>query len=404
MTMLPPLVPAEEIAFRHARCRTLLRTLAPEAGGLLLVSRLSLYYLTGTLGWGLLWLPLEGEPVLMVRKGRERALAESPLLHVVSFKSYREVPDLCADHGSPLSSVVAVDKNGFSWSMAEMLQSRVGAVRFVAGDAVLTQARAVKSEWELERMRLCGKLHAHVLDEVMPARIRPGMTEKDIALTYVEASFACGGNGLLRMTAHGEENFFGYASAGDSGNYPTYYNGPLGCVGLHPAAPFLGSGERCWNEGQVLAVDMGFSLAGYATDRTQLYWAGSAIPDDVRRAHDVCIRIFDQASAALKPGAVPAVLWEEACALAQREGQPGFMGAGADRVAFLGHGIGLAVDEFPAFARGFAAPLEKGMVVALEPKIGLPGIGMVGLEHTFEITESGARSLTGERKEIILIS
>ena len=165
MTMPSPLVPAEEIVFRHARCRTLLRSLAPDAGGLLIVSRLNIYYLTGTMGWGLLWLPLEGEPILMVRKGRERALAESPLLHVVSFKSYKEVPGLCAEGGSPLPPVVAVDKNGFSWSMAEMLQSRVGAVRFVAGDAVLTQARAVKSEWELERMRLCGKLHAHVLDE-----------------------------------------------------------------------------------------------------------------------------------------------------------------------------------------------------------------------------------------------
>lgn len=63
----------------------------------------------------------------------------------------------------------------------------------------------------------------------------------------------------------------------------------------------------------------------------------------------------------------------------------------------------MTVDECPAFARGFVEPLEKGMVVALEPKIGLPGIGMVGLEHTLEITEEGARSLTGIQKEIILL-
>lgn len=405
MKVLPPFVPPQEIALRHARSRHLLQTLVPEAGGLLIASRLGIYYLTGTMGWGLLWLPVEGNPVLMVRKGRERALLESPLSQVVSFKSYKEVPGLCADVGSPLSSIVAVDKNGFSWTMAEMLQSRLGGVCFVSGDAVLTQARAVKSEWELEWLRLCGSLHAHVLDEVLPANIRPGMTEREIALCYVHASFASGGNGQLRMTAHGEELFFGYTSAGDSGNYPTYYNGPLGCAGAHPATPFLGSEERRWKRGEPLSLDMGFSVAGYATDRTQIYWSGPSIPDDVRRAHDVCIRILEQAMAELKPGGLPASIYEGACALARQEGQEaGFMGLGADKVAFLGHGIGLAVDEFPAFARGFTAPLEKGMVVALEPKIGLPGIGMVGVEHTFEITGSGARSLTGERREILIVS
>ena len=53
--------------------------------------------------------------------------------------------------------------------------------------------------------------------------------------------------------------------------------------------------------------------------------------------------------------------------------------------------------------RGFTAPLEQGMVVAIEPKIGIPGSGMVGLEHTLEITASGARPLTGTSKQIILI-
>lgn len=141
------------------------------------------------------------------------------------------------------------------------------------------------------------------------------------------------------MNAHGEENFFGYASAGESGNYPTYYNGPLGCVGMHPATPFLG-GERVWEKESPLSIDMGFNVDGYNTDRTQIYWSGS-VPEAVRRAQAVCIDIFEQAVDALKPGAVPAMLWENACALAEREGQmEGFMGLGADKVAFLGHGIG----------------------------------------------------------------
>lgn len=402
----PDVLPLEEIAFRYARCRRLLRALAPDAGGMLVASRLGIYYLTGTLGWGLVWLPLEGDPVLLLRKGVERARMESPLRHILSFKSYKEVASLCAECGSPLSSVIAVDKNGFNWSMAEMLQSRMEGVRFDSCDAVLAQARSVKSEWELAKLRRCGALHANVLDEMLPERIHPGMSEFDVAKEYVEAVFACGGSGMLRMNAHGEENFFGYASAGTSGIYSTYYNGPLGCKGICPAVPFMGSPGRLWQERALLSIDMGFNVEGYNTDRTQVYWSGAAgtIPEPIRRAHAVCVEIFEQAVAALRPGAVPAQIWAEACTLAQREGQmEGFMGVGRDKVPFLGHGIGLTVDETPVFAKGFTAPLEQGMVVAIEPKIGIPGTGMVGLEHTLEITASGALTLTGTSKDIILI-
>lgn len=397
-------VPSEELARRYERCRRLLQQYAPDAGGMLVVSRINIYYLTGTLGWGLVWLPLEGEPVLMLRKGLERAAMESPLRHVVPFKSYKEVAALCTECGSPLTPVIAVDKNGFSWTMAEMLQSRLSSIRFASCDAVLAQARAVKSAWELGVLRRCGALHAAVLDDALPARMRPGMNEQEIARLYVEAVFACGGNGMLRMSAHGEENFFGYASAGTSGIYPTYYNGPLGCKGMCPAIPFMGDAERVWERGAPLSIDMGFNAEGYNTDRTQVYWSGptASIPEEVRRAHAVCVEVFERTAAELKPGAVPAKLWEQACTLVEREGQTeGFMGLGRNKVPFLGHGIGLSVDETPVFAKGFAAPLEEGMVVAIEPKIGIPGIGMVGLEHTLEITASGSRSLTDTETGLI---
>ncbi|MFQ8735208.1 MAG: aminopeptidase P family N-terminal domain-containing protein [Bilophila wadsworthia] len=143
----PDLLPLGEIEFRYARCRRLLRTLAPDAGGMLVTSRLGIYYLTGTLGWGLVWLPVEGEPVLLLRKGVERAQLESPLRHILPFKSYK-ITSLCAG-GSPLSSVIAVDKNGFNWSMARCCKA-VWKVCVHLCDAVLAQARAVKSEWELE--------------------------------------------------------------------------------------------------------------------------------------------------------------------------------------------------------------------------------------------------------------
>jgi Xaa-Pro aminopeptidase len=79
------------------------------------------------------------------------------------------------------------------------------------------------------------------------------------------------------------------------------------------------------------------------------------------------------------------------------------MALGGNKVRFIGHGIGLAIDEYPVIAKGFDAPLEAGMLFAVEPKIGIPGFGMVGVENTFEVTLEGGRCLTGSRFDIVCV-
>lgn len=398
-------LPVEEMSRRHALCREFMVKTAPEAGGFLVSSRLAIYYLSGTYAHGLLWLPLAGEPVLMVRKGVERARMESLLTHIMPFKSYREVPGICADAQSPLSPCIAVDKSGFSWAMADMLQKNLPGTRFVSGDAVLRNARRVKSEWELVKLRLCGERHRAAQEDVLPQRLKAGMTELEIAHLCSAVFFELGNGGPIRMNAHSEENF-GLLAVGDSGNYPTYYNGPLGHKGLHPAIPFMGDAGTVWMPGMLLATDLGFTVEGYNTDKTQVYWSGpaSSIPDELQRAHDLCEELYLRLVDRLKPGAIPSEFWTEALTFMERAGcSEGFMGLGGNKVPFIGHGTGLTVDDLPVFAAGFDEPLEPGMVVALEPKIGLAGIGMTGVENTLEITADGARSLSGSRTGIICI-
>lgn len=106
----------------------------------------------------------------------------------------------------------------------------------------------------------------------------------------------------------------------------------------------------------------------------------------------------------LHPGSIPGNLWTRCEEIASKSPwKSGFMGLGSNKVYFVGHGIGLAIDEYPAVADGFDLPLEEGMVLAIEPKIGIPGIGMVGTENTFEVTPQGGKSLSGNNYEIIII-
>jgi len=404
-TFSPP-IPPEELERRRSRCSRLLAGEFPDAGGVLVFSRLNIYYYTGTLAAGVLWLPLEGPPVLLCRRGRDRAAMESHLEHLVPFRSFLDIEGLLSDAGSPLTPRVAAEMNGLSWSLSRSLTKHLPGRSFLPGDRTLALVRSVKSEWERERMRRAGARHSLCLQGLLPPFLSPGMTEQSVAHRIWQIFFQQGHQGLLRMGNYGEEIFLGHVAAGESANYPSVLNGPVGVRGVHPAVPFMGSPSVLWKAGEPLTVDVGFGLEGYVTDKTQIYWPGNpgSLPDQVRAGHDFCVAIQERLAASLRPGALPAELASEAFLLAGKQGwEEGFMALGPNKVSFIGHGIGLAIDEYPAIARGFDSPLEEGMVIALEPKIGIPGLGMVGVENTFEVTAGGGRSLTGQDFDIIFI-
>ncbi|MDO9631157.1 MAG: M24 family metallopeptidase, partial [Humidesulfovibrio sp.] len=253
---------------------------------------------------------------------------------------------------------------------------------------------------------LCGERHHMGLYDILPKLIRPGMSEREIAHLAWGVFFELGHQGVLRMSAFGEEAFLGHVSAGDSGNYPSSFNGPLGLRGEHPAAPVMGYAGHLWQPGHPLGLDIGFQLEGYHTDKTQTYWAGKAgsIPVEVASAHSFCVDVQAWLAENLRPGALVSELYAHCAAWAVKAGfGEGFMGLGENKVPFLGHGIGLAIDGYPAIAKGFDRPVERGQVFALEPKHGIPGLGMVGVENTFEVTDSGAVCITGDRYDMVCV-
>ena len=400
------IIPPDELADRHDRCRALVAEHCPDAGGIMVFNRVNIYYLTGTMGFGAFWLPLDGPPLLMVRKGLERARLESPDMTTIPFRSYADIAPLAQEHSAALPPVVAAEQSSLPWALADMLQRRVSAVRFTSADTALARLRSVKSPWELAKMREAGARHARAMHFLLPERMRPGMSELTIAHLTSEIFFSLGSCGISRMSTYGEEVLLGEVSVGTSGNYPTFYNGPLGCMGMHPAAPFLGNAQVLWEKNTLLSHDAGFCFEGYNSDKTSLYFSGKAqnIPSQAREAHSVCVEIENAIADRMKPGAIPSELYTLSLRMAEQAGfAEGYMGLGGNKVPFLGHGIGLCIDEWPVLAHRFDEPLQKGMTMAVEPKIGLPGIGMVGTENTYEITENGAAALSGGPQDILCL-
>jgi Xaa-Pro dipeptidase len=397
----------QELESRWERCRKQLQQHVPAAEGLVVFSRLNIYYFTGTFGNGLFWLPLSGEPVLLCRRGYDRAKIESPIGNIVPFYSYKDLEGSLRDAGSPIGKTVAAEMNGLSWMLGNSFMKYLPGREFLAGDRVISITRSKKTVWELERLKIAGAKHRACLVDLLPPFLKQGMSEFEMAHLISHLFFTQGHQGILRMENYGEEVYLGHISIGESGNYPSVFNGPLGLRGVHPAIPHMGSEQVRWEDGMPLSIDNGFMYEGYQTDKTQVYWLGKrdTIPSTIQAAYDCCVGIQALVSAHMKPGTRPADLWEQSLSLARTSGfEDGFMGLGRNKVPFVGHGIGLAIDEYPAVAKGFDQPLEEGTVLAVEPKVGIPGVGMVGVENTFVTTPQGGTSLTGEEFDIICVS
>jgi Xaa-Pro aminopeptidase len=398
--------PTEEINSRWERYRGFLSKYLPQCEGAFIFSRLNIFYFTGTFANGVFWLPREGEPILFCRRGAERAEIETPIKNIVQFNSYGDIEKTFKDFAITLPSKIAAEMNGLPWSLAKSLMKYLPTIEFFPGDKLIALTRAKKSEWELQLLREAGKKHNKCLTQLLPPFLHEGINELQIAHRISEIFYSEGHNGVLRMETFGEEVFLGHIAIGDSANYPSVFNGPVGLRGAHPAVPFMGAEEIKWDSGSPLTIDNGFMFGGYQTDKTQVYWLGNkkSIPEHVQSAHNFCVEMQALIVEQLHPGAIPSNLWSQCKEIASKSPwSKGFMGLGNNKVHFVGHGIGLAIDEYPVLAKGFDLPVEEGMVLAIEPKIGIPGIGMVGTENTFEVTATGGQSLTGDNYEIITI-
>jgi Xaa-Pro aminopeptidase len=195
----------------------------------------------------------------------------------------------------------------------------------------------------------------------------------------------------------------GQIAFGENSLYPTNFDGPGGMRGIGPAVPLIGSRERLLKKGDIVFVDIGFCIDGYHSDKTQVYMFGEKPSDGIMKIHRQCVDIQKRVASLLKPGNIPSEIYDNIMSGLDSSFTENFMGFGRRRARFLGHGVGLHVDEFPVIAKGFSDPVKEGMVFAVEPKKGVPGVGMVGGEDTYIVTLDGGECITGGERDIISV-
>lgn len=271
---------------------------------------------------------------------------------------------------------------------------------FVDISMMVREVMSVKSPFELEQLRYSASKLASVFAEV-PQFLKAGMRELDLSAEMEYRLRKAGHEGYVRMRAFNQELFFGLAvsSGGVNGGF---FDGPVTGKGLSSAAPHGASYDEI-QMNQPILMDYAGVFNGYIADMTRMFVIGTVDPE-LLRAFGVAIDIQEMVRQAMKPGAICEELFLAAATIAEEAGLGScFMGMPGELAKFVGHGVGLELDQLPVLAKGFTMPLQSAQVIAVEPKFVIPGKGVIGIENTFVVTNEGGLRLSDFSDEIMFL-
>lgn len=364
--------------------------------GALFIFPIDVFYFSGTRQNATLWIPAAGEPVLMVRKSLARAKVESALTDIRPFPSSKEFPALFGEE---------VRKIGFTFDVAPVQQLNyytklLPGREFVDVSAANREVRSVKSAYELEQLRKSGTSLSSVFAQV-PQFLGAGMRELDLAAEFERRLRLSGNEGYVRMRAFNQELFGGLALSAGAASYG-FFDGAVTGRGLSNASP-QGASLQVIGRNEPVFLDYTGVFNGYITDMTRIFVIGTLDPE-LQKAFDLSLVIQKHLQDALKPGAICEELFLQAVEIADKGGLgANFMGMPGEQAKFVGHGVGLELDEFPVLAQGFKVALQAGQTIAIEPKFVFPDKGVIGIENTFAVTNGGGEKITDIDDRIIFL-
>lgn len=380
-----------ELKLRRDKIRVLMAQ--QEIDAALITCNVNLIYTYGRVVSGYLYLPLNAPARLFIKRPNN---IEGE--HIHSIRKPEQLPDLLKECGLPLPAKLMLEGDELSYTEYTRLAACFPETAVVNGTPLIRKARSVKTNIEIEMFRRSGIAHTKAYEQI-PSVYRPGMTDRQLSIEIERLMRLEGCLGIFRTFGQSMEIFMGSLLAGDNATAPAPYDFALGGEGLDPSIP-IGANGALLQPGQSFMVDMGGNFYGYMGDMSRVFSIGK-LPEKAYAAHQTCLDVQAAVIEKAKPGAVCEDLYNTAIDIVTKAGFADyFMGVG-QKAKFIGHGIGLEINEAPVLAPRMKQELEPGMVFALEPKIVLPGVGPLGIENSWVVTADGVEKLTLCKEEII---
>ncbi len=377
-------VPTSELATRQSRFANALAE--NEYTSAWVQDPVDKYWLVGNRQSGGVHVHSDGTVTQYVRNSLERAFFES---------GESDAPHEVAKHprmaelSETLGSVPTLQLGRLPASDANFMQSKLG----VGGDCtqLLWNLREIKSIWELERMKESGDIQRSMFDAINQMGCE-GVSEIELAAAADEVSRAAGFAGHIRMRKWPMDCERVVIASGPSAAVPTFFDSALGATGPHPLAG-LGAGFKRIRVGEPVIVDIVHVHRGYISDMTRMFSVGPLDEIWNQRLADMN-EIATTVRETLGKGEDCSTAWKIGRKLAEEMGHgEHLMGQGSDQARFLGHSIGLELDETPVVAEGFDRPLPIGGTMAIEPKV-VHSNGAIGVEDCWARTSEGMQCLS----------
>ena len=381
-----------ELKLRRDKIRALMVQQGIDAA--LITCNVHLIYTYGRVVSGYLYLPLNAPARLFIKRPND---IEGEHIHPI--RKPEQITELLKECGLPLPAKLMLEGDELSFTEYNRLAACFPETEVVpCGTALIRQARSVKTPIEIEMFRRSGAAHTKAYEQI-PSVYQPGMTDRQLSIEIERLMRLEGCLGIFRVFGQSMEIFMGSLLAGDNAAVPSPYDFALGGKGLDPSLPGGVSGTLL-QAGQCFMVDMGGNFYGYMGDMSRVFSIGR-LPEQAYTAHQTCIEIQEEIAAMAKPGTVCEDMYNKAIEIVTKAGFADYFMGVDQKAKFIGHGIGLEINEMPVLAPRMKQELEPGMVFALEPKIVLPGIGPVGIENSWAVTTDGLEKLTLCKEEII---
>jgi Xaa-Pro dipeptidase len=361
-----------------------------------ILQNVDLFYFTGTIQKGVLIVPADQPALFFVEKSLYRAGIESPL-EIIPIKKDKDVGDILKAKGL-IKGKCGMEFDVIPVVLYERWKSILDYDNMTDVSTLIKEVRLIKSEFEIAQILKSGQIISHVFQKAKDL-IKEGMREIDIDAILIGEMRKMNHQGMLRMRGFNQEMMNGYVTHGYSATISSGADVPISGLGLTPAIG-QGASINVVQRGVPVIVDFGGGYNGYITDETRIYVAGD-MKDVFRKGYDTAREIIEDIMGFVKEGTNATELYERALQRARKAGiEEYFMGHGEGQVGFLGHGLGLEINELPVFTPRHKMVLQEGMVFAIEPKFIIPNEGAVGIEVDFIVRKDGLQRVTDSSMDI----
>lgn len=362
----------------------------------LIADNANIFYLARRVFRGYIYLSIGCEPLYLVI--RPLGLEGEPWHYI---RKPEMIPEVLSQLGYHMPEKIGLELDDLPYSQVQRLKSIFPSAEAVNLSSIMREARMVKDDSELDLLRVDGRKHVAVYSRI-PGLYRPGMSDLELQIEIERVLRLEGCLGYLRTSGNLMEINMGSVLNGDNADVPTPYDFAVGGGGVDLSLP-VGADGRIMKDGTTVMIDMNGNFNGYQTDLTRT-WAVESVSDEVVAIHNTSIQICRELEKMALPGVPVKALYEKAEEIVKTKGLEHFFMGHRQHASFIGHGVGIQLNEWPVIMRKSPHILQKNMVIAIEPKFVVPKVGAVGIENTYIVTDSGLENITPAPEELAVLS